>query len=47
MTWTEIVSKLLAKSPDGSLLLQNRYEYDNNGHQIVREGVRNVYRMML
>ncbi|EHS56355.1 YD repeat-containing protein, partial [Paenibacillus sp. Aloe-11] len=40
------VSKLQAQSPDGSLLLQHRYEYDNNGHQIARDenGKRTKYR---
>ncbi|MCC3378817.1 RHS repeat-associated core domain-containing protein [Paenibacillus farraposensis] len=40
------VSKLLAQSPDGSPLLQHRYEYDNNGHQIARDenGKRTKYR---
>ncbi|WP_196233382.1 hypothetical protein [Paenibacillus polymyxa] len=36
------LSKLLVKSLDGSTVLQNRYEYNNNGHQIVRDGERNV-----
>ncbi|MHB0879520.1 RHS repeat-associated core domain-containing protein [Paenibacillus sp. SEL1] len=40
------VSKLQAQSPDGSPLLQHRYEYDNNGHQIARDenGKRTKYR---